>query len=84
MAPSDEEDDMARPVGAEPVQLCGKLFRAPELAVDRERNDKRRSSHARGYARPRALGLHHLCFAQRVGCFFIYYLNNLEFEVGSN
>lgn len=52
MAPSDDEHDMARPIGAEPVNFCGKLFRAPQLAVNRERNDMRLALYVREDAFP--------------------------------
>lgn len=82
MAASDDEHDMARPVGAEPVDFRGKLLGAPELAVDRERNDMRVALDVR--EDPFALArfdLDNLSIAEIVRCFFIHHLNDLKFEV---
>lgn len=64
VAPSDHEHDMARPVGAEPVEFGGQLLRAPELAADGERDHVRALLHLREDAFALAL-LHdgHLRFA---------------------
>lgn len=83
VAASDDKHDMARPVGAEPVDLRGKLLRAPELAVNGEGDHMRALLHMREdtFALAR-LHARYLGFAQGIGRFFIRYLNHLELEVG--
>ncbi|MNE55390.1 hypothetical protein D3C80_1502210 [compost metagenome] len=83
MAASDDEHDMARPVGAEPVDFRGKLLGAPELAVDRERNDMRFALDVREDPLAFAhLYLDNLSVAEIVRGLLIRYLNHLELEVG--
>lgn len=83
VAASDDEDDVARPVGAEPVDLSGKLLGAPELAVNRERNDMRLALNLREDTLTLAhLHLNNLCVAEVIRGLLIRHLNHLELEVG--
>ncbi len=82
VAASDDEDDMARPVGAEPVEFSGKLLGAPELAVDGEGDDMRLALDVREDAFALAgLDLRDLGVAEGVGRFFVGDLDNLELHV---
>lgn len=82
VAATDDKHDMARPVGAEPVDRGGELLRAPQLAADVQSDDMRIALHQRenAFALSRFY-LSDLRVAHRFRGLLVGYLENLELHV---